>query len=511
MTMTTNGLYLPKMELDELFHLPEKCRIAAFAGAQLLLYRHNPCLHDYFLPLQLYFGRPGAANIPQQSFSRRALSLASRQAHAVIRPLSRRKYKADVLYCPMPNFQRRKENRFLIRTLLGLAQTDATILCLLPQDAPCREEIMALLKAEGRCGQVTLLDPEALLTPISTRLFSFAAHVRGRSAFAEISQILQPFGCNPPREAQSSFEHLARFVEAWTSIEEFVEFDAVVSRCHWQALCSPVCRTAQRRGKPIITFQQGVIDHTLDVPVIASRYVAFGRSSATFLERMNRSFFKALGSVEPSVDFVPGGSLYDTVLELPNQFEKRTLLLIDEPDPNGFYGLDIQGRGVLRLAEKLLHSKVPRHVIIRPHPYMTDVDLEPWKQLVRDYPDLCELSHSTWTIEDDLKRVSAVVGNFSGTLTLAAASGLPTFFLRADGYEIGDLACFRRGQTFQPEDAFPEISRVLTDPDAYAEARAVALANAREYYAEGRNMDLNGAFFSRMLSRGPVSASILLN
>ena len=34
-------------------------------------------------------------------------------------------------FCPMPYFDRKTENQFLVRTLLALAQTDATILCLL--------------------------------------------------------------------------------------------------------------------------------------------------------------------------------------------------------------------------------------------------------------------------------------------------------------------------------------------------------------------------------------------
>ena len=109
----------------------------------------------------------------------------------------------------------------------------------------------------------------------------------------------------------------------------------MVARCHWHPLCSPVCRTARQRGKPVITFQQGVIGHTLDVPVTASKYVAFGQSSASFLARMNRRFFQAAGMPEPPVEYVNGGCLFDTVIALPDQFAHQTLLMVDVPTGPG--------------------------------------------------------------------------------------------------------------------------------------------------------------------------------
>ena len=90
---------------------------------------------------------------------------------------------------------------------------------------------------------------------------------------------------------------------------------------------------------------------------------------------------------------------------------------------------------------------------------------------------------------------------FSGALTIAAASGLPTFFIETgQGYATEDLACFRDGQILPPDDAFREIRRVLSDESAFAAARETALTNARKYYANGANLDLSAAFFKRLLS-----------
>ena len=69
----------------------------------------------------------------------------------------------------------------------------------------------------------------------------------------------------------------------------------------------------------MITFQQGVISHTLDVPVTASTYIAFGKSSASFLARMNHAFFRAAKMPEPPVKYVDGGSLYYTITVLPDR------------------------------------------------------------------------------------------------------------------------------------------------------------------------------------------------
>jgi hypothetical protein len=93
-----------------------------------------------------------------------------------------------------------------------------------------------------------------------------------------------------------------------------------------------------------------------------------------------------------------------------------------------------------------------------------------------------------------------VLGIFSGVLTVAAASGLPTFFITTQpGYATEDLACFHPSQTLPPEDAFVKISRVLTDSQAYAEAREASLRCAREYYHNGSQLELNAAFFERLL------------
>jgi hypothetical protein len=494
------------MDIHDLFHSPGD-RLAAFSQMQQHLYRHDATMQDYFLPLQSGTLTSPRVNSHNQYVSSRFVAYAIYGADKVSQFRPHRKIKTDVLFCPMPYFGRATENRFLVRTLLGLAQTDAKILCLLPAGAPCREELDVQLASAGRSGQVSFIDPATPFRSMEIRLQSMVARMRGRAAFEEAIQILEPHGLSPGLKAKAGFEHAAYFVEAWDRLAPWVEFDSVVARCHWQALCSPVCRTALQRGKPVITFQQGVIGHTLDVPVTASKYVAFGQSSATFLARVNRRFFQAVGVAEPPVEYVNGGCLFDTVNVLPDQFDHQTLLMVDVPnDPDDFYGVEGQCRSLLRLAERLLTADLPlRRIVIRPHPYWNNLDFEACQRLVREHSTRCELSHPTWSLEDDLRRSSAAVGIFSGTLTVASACGLPTVFLETDrGYSTGDLACFSPRQTLQFDPAFCEIGKILTDRRAYAEARAEALQNAREYYANGTNLDLSVTFFERLLRVEPA-------
>jgi hypothetical protein len=495
------------MHIDDFFHSP-KGRIAAFAEMQLHLYRHDISLQDYFLPLQLDTLSSPRVKSREQHGSSRLLSLAILGADKVGQFGARRKIKTDVLFCPIPYLERKTENQFLVRTLLGLAQTDAKILCLLPTNASCRDQLDAQLAAAGRSGQVVFLDPVAPLFPAEARLRSMVSRMRAHSVLEETVQILEPHGLSPSGEVNARFEQVAYFVEAWERWAPWVEFNAVVARCHWNVLCSPVCRTARQRGKPVITFQQGVIGHTLDVPVTASKYVAFGEPSASFLARLNGRFFQAAGMPEPPVEYVSGGSLFDTLIALPDQFDHRTLLMVDAAVAEGdFYGIESQCRALLQLAEKLLAADLQlRRVVIRPHPYWSNLDLEACKRLVREHSTRCELSHPVWSLEDDLRRSSAVVGMFSGVLTVASACGLPTIFLETEhGYKTGDLACFSPSQTLLPDAAFCKIEELLTDRRAYAEARTEALRNAREYYADGANRELDATFFAGLLRDEPVT------
>jgi hypothetical protein len=487
--------------IDDLFHSPEGF-IAKLAAMQVHLYRRDVSLQDYFHALDReVLDVPRGASAPRSPISPIAawsVRAADRASHA-FRP---RKVKTDVLFCPTPYFGRKTENRLLARTLLGLAQTGAEVLCLLSQYVPFRNELESELAAAHVSKQVTFLDPGVPINRVEARTRSMAARLRGRAAFEKTVQILEPHGLSPTWNALADFEKTALYVEAWERLASSIEFGAVVTRCHWYDLCSCVCRTGAQRGKPVIAFQQGVITHTLDVPITASKFVTFGAPSASVFAEANRRFFDAVRMPEPRVQYFNAGSLFDTVVPLPNQYSLHTLLIVDlhsiSKDP---FGTEGQTRALLQLTERLLAARLPiRRVVIRPHPHASNWDLEACLKLVRDNRDVCELSHPAWSLEDDLRRSSVALGIWSGVLTVASACGLPTIFLQTEeGVRTRDLACFAPAQTLLPDEAFLEISKLFTGPQDYAEAQQAALRNASEYYTNGANAALDGAFFARLL------------
>ena len=192
------------MEIHNLFHSPKK-RIEEFSEMQVHLYRHDIKLQDYFLQLQM----DTLTSLRATSDDRRATNPMAKWAIGVADRISQirrpQKIKTEILFCPMPYFDRKTENQFLVRTLLGLAQTDATILCLLPAYAPCREELDARLAAAGRSKQVIFLDPSTPFNPVEARLRPIAARMRGRAAFEETVQILEPYGLSPSRNTHQRF------------------------------------------------------------------------------------------------------------------------------------------------------------------------------------------------------------------------------------------------------------------------------------------------------------------
>ena len=91
---------------------------------------------------------------------------------------------------------------------------------------------------------------------------------------------------------------------------------------------------------------------------------------------------------EPPVEYVNGGCLFDTLIALPDQFDNQTLLMVDVPAGQGdFYGIESQCRALLQLAERLLAADLPlRRLVIRPHPYWSNLDFEACQRLVREHP-----------------------------------------------------------------------------------------------------------------------------
>src|SRR3981081_4201817 len=105
------------MDIHDLFRSPGS-RLAAFSQIQLHLYQHDVSLQDYFMMLQLDALTSPRVSSRNQGVSRRLINWAIHGPDKVSQFRPRRKIKTDVLFCPMPDFARKTETRFLIRSLL---------------------------------------------------------------------------------------------------------------------------------------------------------------------------------------------------------------------------------------------------------------------------------------------------------------------------------------------------------------------------------------------------------
>ena len=126
-----------QMDISDLFHSP-RSHIAEFSEMQVHLYRHDIKLQDYFLQLQMNTLINPRATADDRHAANPMAKWAVQVADRISQIRRPQKIRTEILFCPMPYFDRKTENQFLVRTLLGLAQTDAAILCLLPAHAPCR-------------------------------------------------------------------------------------------------------------------------------------------------------------------------------------------------------------------------------------------------------------------------------------------------------------------------------------------------------------------------------------
>ena len=79
----------------------------------------------------------------------------------------------------------------------------------------------------------------------------------------------------------------------------------------------------------MITFQQGVVDYTLDVPIkLLSSWLSARPLLLSWLNQTEDSLMPLDRRSRP-VEYFNAGSLFDVLVPLPDQFSLQTVLLID--------------------------------------------------------------------------------------------------------------------------------------------------------------------------------------
>jgi len=475
--------------LTRRFRLPEDGQAERFAAAQVQICREQPELFPYLYPIQNHVR--GGTSLPAPPSSAALKSKLRRNGGRCLRRLNdilpRRTIRADVLLCGVWVWERTQEIRLLDELLTGLLQSGRSALVLIHRGTTSHQRLRETAAELDAGRRVTFLDPRGFFGRLSDRLRLDDVPRRTETTMRRILDVLRPVELTLTASVRDTLAWTVRCHAMWTRWAPHLQFDTAIVRCHWLPLCSSVSMTARQRGVPVTTLQQGVISHTMDVPVMADQYVCFGESSATTLRALDADFAETTGRTIQCQKYAPVGSLIDPIEPSTPPFGARTLLVIGQFTgwAVGYYGLEQHQKNLLRLIRRLLEdTSVVERVLIRPHPAASDSSV--WVPLRNEFPHLVHLSPShDHPISDDLARSSVALGLFSGALATAAAWSRPTFFLRTPGgYATPDLAPFS-AQTGTARELFDQIHSTLSDRKTYREACAASRRAASAYYHRG--------------------------
>ncbi len=490
------------------FNFPNRGVAEAFALAQTVLYQASPRFQHYFYSLQKHVSFDAGAldtSIKDKALGSPWMPIATlaRTAQSLTKRVPRRHYQVDVLVCGIWLWARRQEDKLMVRLLQNLLEQGVSVLCLLHEGTSdgIRQQLRSAVGPEA-LERLHFLDPAGRIGRLDARFQLGTARQKAYEDFDLAQQLLAPHGIRIDASALPEFEWAAARLLEWKAWASFVEFETALVRCHWLPLCSAIAHTALERQKKVVTLQQGVVGHSLDVPILAHQYLCFGSSSEQVFREMESTFADATGRGSVCTDYVPVGSLFDPILDLSDNFSQRTVLVLDQSTrwANHLYGLEEQTTALIRLVTLLCEStEGVRQVVIRPHPASTDS--QQWQRLADQFPARCKISPTTQSLADDLGRASATVSLFSGASVTAAASGLPSFFLKtANGYYTQDLACCDR-QFLDVESLRHTLAQLCIDAETYRTWQHRCRQNASAYYAKNQVCQFDPELMQKILAK----------
>ncbi|EDX84937.1 hypothetical protein S7335_2636 [Synechococcus sp. PCC 7335] len=484
------------------FNFPNRGVAEAFAKAQIVLYQASPHFQHYFYSLQKHVSFDTSPQAEVLASPWTPIATLARTAQSLSELAPRRHYRVDVLFCGIWLWTRRQEDKLVVRLLQNLLEQGASVLCLLHKGTSDRikQQLQSVVEPVA-LDRLHFLDPAGRLGRLDARFELGTSRHRAHADFNHAQQLLAPHGIQIQASALPEFEWAAARLIEWEAWAPFIEFETALVRCHWLPLCSAVAHTALARQKKAVTLQQGVIGHSLDVPIIAHQYLCFGSSSKRMSSEMDSAFAEATGRSPVCEDYVPVGSLFDPILDLSDNFSRRTVLVLDQSTrwANHLYGLEEQTAALIELVTLLCEASALHKVIIRPHPASTDS--RQWQQLAARFPKRCEISPTNQSLADDFGRAAIAVSLFSGASVTAAASGLPSFFLKtANGYYTRDLACCN-DQFLDVESLRRTIEQLCTDKETYRSWQRRCRQNASAYYDKNQVCQFEPELMRKILAK----------
>lgn len=375
--------------------------------------------------------------------------------------------------------ERATERKMMVRLTDALLQSGATVGYLVPFGTEEHQQIASL--QEKYSAQVTLIDLYAGIHGQRRRL-SACAMPRAWRHVEQINELLDSDLRISPTTFSFFLGGMAKRL-LWERISPYLEYENLIVRNHFGSLDSVIALDGLLKGKHVVTLQHGVISSMGFFPILADTVVTFGKASAEFMQKVDARFGEQTGTLPFARKFVPAGSLFDDIEDVGDTFRHRSLLVIDQDNlaARRFYGLDDAVAKLQEVVARCAREIEGITIIYRLHPSAKGVP--GWVQAIQRECGTLQVSQGA-PLLDDLKRSTAALGLFSGALTIAAACGIPTFFLWEEGwFYTPDLECFA--------DAFVEsteltqfIHSVVTFQRDYAGWRAKALKSSEQYYTE---------------------------
>lgn len=485
------------------FHFPPGATAWAAGEAQLEIWRspEGRRLSPYFALLETHV-RPDGRSLRSIPPPRRATVLSRLlgwQPRLTDR-LTGRRLRCDLLIAGECR-RRETEYRLMTRIVHAAAQAGLSVLYLVNGNEEERARIEDCVRTHGLEKQVLI----GGLLPSAGSLSARVMEARGRlAAYGDWHALADrlPEGVEISEEAYDAMAGIAAVRLAWQRLRERLEFRTALVRCHFTPLGASIAETEMDRPSTVVTTQHGVICSPTWFPILADRYICFGPSSAGFARQLDADIARQASRETVCAEYLPSGSLYDALPALRPLEQPRTLLVIDQNTRRGsqLLGMQEQNREFAAAIERALERcrKLER-VIVRPHP--DNPEREGWTHLAERFAGQVEFSRPGSRLEDDLAACSAVAGMFSGAVVTAAACGLPSVFVRREGwYYTGDLECFRDPLFTHPE-ALPErLDDILASREALQHWSAASRNAAKLYYQDGAECRFDRDWAERALN-----------
>ncbi|CCQ54127.1 hypothetical protein [Crocosphaera watsonii] len=487
--------------IDKPFNFPPKGQGEAFGLAQELLGNADSRFNYYFQELIYNVQFSQAINKKNNPFKSLHGNLVLNLAKGLIKKVKNNQEsdnKFDYLINPSASTFSRNPEQELLHNLVKKTLDKNLRTCVIYGKPSIILPLKKRFVNHPNLKKLSFINPQNEIPRGYQILFKYLAAIAGKLDYQYLSNLLAEHNIHL-RWSSEMISNKIYAMLSWLWVANQIEFETAILRVEWESYSFLIKETAKCRGKKTIAFQHGVISHTLDIPVTVSRFLTFGEQSAQFLQSLNQDFAKITGQTNLCNDFRPCGSVIDNIQIIPNNFEQKTVLIIDQSVDRaiGFNGLKEQIKTLDELLEKLLMQENIKKVIIRPHPEATISDA--WISCKCHYPDKCDFSNAKFPLDMDISRSSVAIGLFSGALAIAAASGLPTYWLKTvDGYYTGDLSCFDEF-TFFSEDILEDIQKIMSSEKLYLERRNRILEVSQQYYKNNQKINFDEHFWQMFI------------